>query len=90
MTGSPHALMPNYLRLFALFGIVVVNVQYIAFSALYSFADQGGETGAGRDHLVAGERAGALEDLWALLLHVRSGPRVPLPSTAFGVFRHPF
>ena len=26
MTGSPRALMPDYLRLFALFGIVVVNV----------------------------------------------------------------
>jgi len=36
--------MPDYLRLFALFGIVAVNVQYIAFSALGSFADPGGET----------------------------------------------
>lgn len=44
MTGSPRALMPDYLRLFALFGIVVVNVQYIAFSALGSFADPGGGT----------------------------------------------
>ncbi len=39
MTRSPRALMPDYLRLVALFGIVVVNVQYIAFSALGSFAD---------------------------------------------------
>lgn len=44
MTGSTRALMPDYLRLFALFGIVVVNVQYIAFSALGSFADPVGET----------------------------------------------
>lgn len=44
MTGSPRALMPDYLRLIALFGIVVVNVQYIGFSALGSFADPGGET----------------------------------------------
>jgi len=41
---SPRALMPDYLRLFALFGIVVVNVQYIAFSALHGFADPVGET----------------------------------------------
>lgn len=32
--------MPDYLRLIALFGIVVVNVQYIAFSALQNIADQ--------------------------------------------------
>ncbi|MDD9718643.1 DUF418 domain-containing protein [Dinoroseobacter sp. PD6] len=44
MTGSPRALMPDYLRLVALFGIVVVNVQFIAFSALGSFADTGAET----------------------------------------------
>lgn len=44
MTGSLCALMPDYLRLVALFGIVVVNVQYIAFSALHSFADPVGET----------------------------------------------
>lgn len=34
MTGQTRALMPDYLRLMALFGIVVVNVQYIAFSLL--------------------------------------------------------
>src|SRR6056297_2161853 len=44
MTGATRALMPDYLRLFALFGIVVVNVQYIAFSALGSFADPAGDT----------------------------------------------
>ena len=44
MTGSSRALMPDYLRLIALFGIVVVNVQFMAFSALGSFADPGGET----------------------------------------------
>ncbi|MGA0704886.1 MAG: DUF418 domain-containing protein [Steroidobacteraceae bacterium] len=44
MTASPRALMPDYLRLFALMGIVVVNVQFIAFSALDSFADLGDET----------------------------------------------
>ena len=38
MTGSDRALMPDYLRLIALFGIVVVNVQYIAFSSLHGFA----------------------------------------------------
>jgi uncharacterized protein len=36
--------MPDYLRLFALFGIVVVNVQFIGFSALGSLCDPGGET----------------------------------------------
>ncbi len=44
MTASPRALMPDYLRLFALFGIVVVNVQFIAFSSLGSFADPSGDT----------------------------------------------
>ena len=44
MTGSPRALMPDYLRLFALFGIVVVNVQFIAFSALHGIADPVAET----------------------------------------------
>ena len=44
MTGPARALMPDYLRLVALFGIVVVNVQFIAFSALGSIADPGGET----------------------------------------------
>ena len=44
MMGSVRALMPDYLRLFALFGIVVVNVQYIAFSALHGFADPDWET----------------------------------------------
>ena len=34
MTGRTRALMPDYLRLIALFGIVVVNVQFIAFSLL--------------------------------------------------------
>lgn len=38
MTASPRALKPDYLRLFALFGgIVVVNVRFIAFPALDSF-----------------------------------------------------
>src|SRR6056297_2438568 len=41
---SRRALMPDYLRLVALFGIVVVNVQYIAFSALHGFADPVAET----------------------------------------------
>lgn len=44
MTGSPRALMPDYLRLVALFGIVVVNVQFIAFSALHGIADPVAET----------------------------------------------
>jgi len=44
MTGPERALMPDYLRLFALFGIVVVNVQYIAFSALHGFAGPVAET----------------------------------------------
>jgi len=44
MTGPARALMPDYLRLVALFGIVVVNVQFIAFSALGSFTDPGSET----------------------------------------------
>lgn len=33
-TERSRALMPDYLRLIALFGIVVVNVQFIAFSSL--------------------------------------------------------
>ncbi|MFO6463949.1 DUF418 domain-containing protein [Jannaschia sp. KMU-145] len=44
MAIRDRALMPDYLRLIALFGIVVVNVQYIAFSVLTDFADQSGET----------------------------------------------
>lgn len=44
MTGPARALMPDYLRLVALFGIVVVNVQFIAFSALGSIADPLAET----------------------------------------------
>ncbi len=44
MTGSPHAPMPDYLRLFAMFGIVVINVQFIGFSALHGFADPVGDT----------------------------------------------
>ncbi len=36
---STRALMPDYLRLIALFGIVVVNVQYMAFSALQDLAE---------------------------------------------------
>jgi uncharacterized protein len=44
MTQSERALMPDYLRLFALFGIVVVNVQYIAFSALHGFVAPVAET----------------------------------------------
>jgi uncharacterized protein len=36
--------MPDHLRLVALFGIVVVNVQYIGFSALHGFADPVAET----------------------------------------------
>ena len=39
MTRPPRALMPDYLRLFALFGIVIVNVQYIAFSVLHNLTD---------------------------------------------------
>lgn len=37
-TAAPRALMPDYLRLAALFGIAVVNVQFMAFSALGDFA----------------------------------------------------
>ncbi|MEQ8657545.1 MAG: DUF418 domain-containing protein [Hyphomicrobiales bacterium] len=44
MSTHERALMPDYLRLIALFGIVVVNVQYMAFSALGSFADPVGES----------------------------------------------
>jgi len=44
MTNAARALMPDYLRLIALFGIVVVNVQFIAFSAVGSIAEPGGET----------------------------------------------
>lgn len=41
---ATRALMPDYLRLIALFGIVVVNVQFIGFSALHGFADPLGES----------------------------------------------
>ncbi len=44
MSSPPRALMPDYLRLSALFGIVIVNVQFIAFSALQGFGDMIGET----------------------------------------------
>ena len=39
-----RSLMPDYLRLIALFGIVVVNIQFIAFSAVGSFAKPDGGT----------------------------------------------
>lgn len=39
-----RALMPDYLRLIALFGIVIVNVQFIAFSALHGLAEPAGDT----------------------------------------------
>jgi len=45
MTMTPRALMPDYLRLFALFGIVVVNVQFIAFPTPQSFAGPPGNQG---------------------------------------------
>lgn len=38
MSGQTRALMPDYLRLIALFGIVVVNVQFMAFSLLSGLA----------------------------------------------------
>ncbi|MDP7149633.1 MAG: DUF418 domain-containing protein [Paracoccaceae bacterium] len=44
MTISSRALMPDYLRLFALFGIVVVNVLAIAFSFEKSLFEPAGET----------------------------------------------
>lgn len=44
MKKAARSLMPDYLRLIALFGIVVVNVQFIAFSAVGSFAEPSGET----------------------------------------------
>ncbi|WP_298836613.1 DUF418 domain-containing protein [uncultured Roseobacter sp.] len=44
MKTDDRALMPDYLRLVALFGIVIVNVQFIAFSALHDFAKPAGET----------------------------------------------
>ncbi|MDM7931534.1 DUF418 domain-containing protein [Tabrizicola sp.] len=44
MTGPPRALMPDYLRLIALFGIVVVNVQFIAFSSFTGFSKPAGDS----------------------------------------------
>ena len=38
--------MPDYLRLIALFGIVIVNIQYIAFSLLIPFTEPAGNTQA--------------------------------------------
>ncbi|MCK0166081.1 DUF418 domain-containing protein [Jannaschia sp. S6380] len=46
MTGAARALMPDYLRLVALFGIVVVNIQYIAFSALSDLTEVAKDTAA--------------------------------------------
>ncbi|WP_108813648.1 DUF418 domain-containing protein [Loktanella sp. Alg231-35] len=47
MKPTPNrALMPDYLRLIALFGIVVVNVQFIAFSALAGGALQQAQSAA--------------------------------------------
>ncbi|SUZ31934.1 hypothetical protein ROE7235_01685 [Roseibaca ekhonensis] len=42
----PRALMPDYLRLIALFGIVIVNVQFIGFSVLHGFAEPMGQSAA--------------------------------------------
>lgn len=44
MISSDRALMPDYLRLVALFGIVIVNVQFIAFSTVQGFVAPAGET----------------------------------------------
>lgn len=44
MTSNNRALMPDTLRLVALFGIVVVNIQFIAFSALQDFTVPAGDT----------------------------------------------
>ncbi|WP_420427673.1 DUF418 domain-containing protein [Algiphilus sp.] len=44
MTSNNRALMPDTLRLVALFGIVVVNVQFIAFSVLQDFTVPAGDT----------------------------------------------
>jgi len=44
MTSPARALMPDTLRLVALFGIVVVNIQFIAFSALQDFVAPPGAT----------------------------------------------
>ncbi len=44
MTKTSRALMPDYLRLFALFGIVVVNVQYMGYSAFSGFPQAVGAT----------------------------------------------
>lgn len=41
---SERSLMPDYLRLIALFGIVMVNVQFIAFSALGGFTEPMGKS----------------------------------------------
>ena len=49
MNPGDRSLMPDYLRLIALFGIVIVNVQFIAFSALHGFTEPAGETFG--DHL---------------------------------------
>jgi uncharacterized protein len=46
MAPRERALMPDYLRLFALFGIVIVNVQFIAFSVLHGLTDPVAETAA--------------------------------------------
>ncbi len=44
MNVTDRALLPDYLRLIALFGIVIVNVQFIAFSVLHGFTDPVAET----------------------------------------------
>ena len=44
MTGTSRALMPDYLRLFSLFGIVLINVQAFAFSVMSGLAEPLGET----------------------------------------------
>lgn len=44
MNTPTRALMPDYLRLIALFGIVLVNVQFIAFSALQGFETPAAKT----------------------------------------------
>jgi uncharacterized protein len=46
LATSKRALMPDYLRFVALFGIVVVNVQFMAFSALQNLSEPIGGTNA--------------------------------------------
>ena len=90
-TAHARALMPDYLRLIALFGIVIVNVQFIAFPNLNSITGPAGETfkDAVALWLVNGLALLKTYGLFSFMFGagvgflMRSSERLGLPSAAF-------